>query len=333
MGVEGLDVPIPPLRPSHTVGKGERVYFVGGRLQLGTANLTILEGSISRVLPFKQAKVFDTNLDIWMGSEGGGIFDSEGRLVGIAAWFALEGRQWTFAVPAEWISPREGHVVISPSEKDFEVAEWHAVVWKEIGLSFFAAGDPASARRAYQRAIDCDSSDAFAWYSAGLARSMSKEFEEAITAYNEAVRLEPSLAIAWSGLGDAYVAVGQDAKAIEAYENAVKYSSKDFRAWDQMGWAYERLGQVEKAMLAHERANQLESDPANDDAPGLATFVEVNPQNAEAWHALGQTHARMKRHKEAIRAFRRSLDLNPLSEKVWFDLGNAYFQLKDYVQA
>ncbi len=329
--VEGLDAPRPVLRSPRTIKEGERVYFVGA--QKDPENLTILEGSVSRIIPFKRAFVLQTNLDIWIDSQGGGVFDAAGRLVGIAAWFAMEGRKWAFALPTEWILPREGQIVSSPSARDYEVAQWHAVVWNEIGVSFVVAGDHASAARAYQNATDCDPSNALLWGLLGSARSLTREFESAIAAFNEAVRLNPSLSSAWSGLGDAYAATGQDVKAIEAYETAAKHEPKDFRIWGKMAVAYERLGQGDRALLAHEQANQLETDRSNDQAPLLAKIVEVNPSNAEAWHELGQAHARMKRFREAVRAYRESVRLSPLNDAAWFQLGYAYGQLKEYSMA
>lgn len=329
LGVKGLEVPPLRLRPSATVKDDEAAYLVSARR---LEDLGVQRGSISRGLVFRQTGVFDTTLDSFL-SEGGGIFDGEGRLIGIAASFVMEGRQWSFAIPAEWISPREGHVVASPSPKDYEFASWHLVAWREIGFGLKVRGDGELASRAFQKVLDYDPTDAAAWYSLGGARRLAGDFEGAISAYKEAIRFMPASAGPWLEMGDAYLALNQNAKAIEAYETAVKHNAKDFRVWRGMWLAYERLGQMEKAMAAYEQANQLESDPTNDNAPFLAKIVEANPGDAEAWYELGQAHARMKRFREAVQAYLQSVQLNPLSDTTWFHLGYAHTQLKEYRKA
>ena len=47
--------------------------------------------------------IIQTDAAISGGSSGGGLFDGDGRLVGITSFVAREGQNLNFALPAEWI--------------------------------------------------------------------------------------------------------------------------------------------------------------------------------------------------------------------------------------
>lgn len=343
---DGLEAPVPPVRPSSSLKRAERVYLVGLQIEIGVEKapgeeigflitehgLAVSEGTIHALSPYEKASVLETTAKVSLGSDGGGLFDSQGQLVGLMDLILFIGERNSYAMPTEWFVRTDSWAAPLGILADKPCPRWHTVAWKEIGLRR-ASWDSEGARTAYENATRCAPDDDWAWVGLGFTRGLLKEYESAVAAYEEAVQLDSSLASAWSGLGDAYVGLGQDAKAIEAYETAVKHSPKDFRVWRQMWLAYKRLGQVEKAMLAYEQADRLESDPVNDEAPLRAMIVKANPQDAEAWYALGQAHARMKRFREAVQAYRESIRLNPLNYAVWLDSGAAYTELEEHGKA
>lgn len=84
-----------------TYRPGARVYAIGAPEGL---ELTISEGLISglRKLP-DGSTVIQTSAPISPGSSGGGLFDTDGRLVGITTAFLPDGQNLNFAIPLEWI--------------------------------------------------------------------------------------------------------------------------------------------------------------------------------------------------------------------------------------
>jgi len=99
---------IPNLKaPSVRIGKagtlkvGQRVYAVGAPKGL---QLSLSDGLVSSLRDSKQgAPQIQTTAPISPGSSGGGLFDSNGLLVGITTWLVRDAQNLNFAYPAEWI--------------------------------------------------------------------------------------------------------------------------------------------------------------------------------------------------------------------------------------
>ena len=80
---------------------GEAVYAVGAPQGF---DFSISNGIVSqlRILAGESAPLIQTNAAISPGSSGGGLFDSQGRLVGLTTWKIREGENLNFAVPVDW---------------------------------------------------------------------------------------------------------------------------------------------------------------------------------------------------------------------------------------
>lgn len=79
---------------------GERVYAIGAPQGL---ELSISEGIVSQLRnqPAGTAPMIQTTAAISPGSSGGGLFDSDGKLVGITTLQLREGQQLNFALPVQ----------------------------------------------------------------------------------------------------------------------------------------------------------------------------------------------------------------------------------------
>ena len=80
---------------------GARVYAIGAPKGL---ELTLSEGIISSLRQVEGGHYLQISAPISPGSSGGGLFDEEGRLIGLPTFYLAEGQQLNFAVPVEWIS-------------------------------------------------------------------------------------------------------------------------------------------------------------------------------------------------------------------------------------
>ena len=67
---------------------GQRVYAIGAPEGL---ELTLTEGLISSLREFDGSQYIQTSAGISQGSSGGGLFDTEGRLIGVTSFFVGEG--------------------------------------------------------------------------------------------------------------------------------------------------------------------------------------------------------------------------------------------------
>ncbi len=97
----GLSAPAVATADLNEVHTGQSVFAIGSPQGL---ELTISEGIISslRTVP-DVGTVIQTSAAISPGSSGGGLFDSNGRLIGITTFQSRSGQNLNFAVPAEWI--------------------------------------------------------------------------------------------------------------------------------------------------------------------------------------------------------------------------------------
>lgn len=80
---------------------GQRVYAVGNPRQL---ELSLSDGLISALRDVKDgAPLIQTTTPMSPGSSGGGLFDSDGRLIGITTWGKRDSQNLNFAHPVDWI--------------------------------------------------------------------------------------------------------------------------------------------------------------------------------------------------------------------------------------
>lgn len=81
---------------------GQRVYAVGNPQQL---ELSLSDGLISALRDVKDgAPLIQTTTPMSPGSSGGGLFDSDGRLIGITTWGKRDSQNLNFAHPVDWIA-------------------------------------------------------------------------------------------------------------------------------------------------------------------------------------------------------------------------------------
>ena len=105
--VQGLNAPPVRMGSTSEVQVGDTAYAIGAPEGL---ELTLSGGLISSLRRIPDGVVLQMTTPISPGSSGGGLFDSEGRLIGITSYYMAKGEQLNFALPVEWIRelPRRG---------------------------------------------------------------------------------------------------------------------------------------------------------------------------------------------------------------------------------
>lgn len=100
LSVPGLPAPPADLASVGTIRAGQRVYAIGAPKGL---ELSISDGLVSAVRPYGEFPLIQTNAPISKGSSGGGLFDTDGRLVGITTASAIDGQNINFALAADLV--------------------------------------------------------------------------------------------------------------------------------------------------------------------------------------------------------------------------------------
>jgi tetratricopeptide (TPR) repeat protein len=303
LSVAGLVAPAVVVRDSSSLAVGERVYAIGAPEGL---ELTISEGLISGLRDFDNARVIQTSAAISPGSSGGGLFDSEGRLVGITTFYLEEGQSLNFALPAEWTLAldRQPENPSPPTNQDS--AEFQALVWCEIGYQAALANEFRAAARAFHKAVEMKPDLAAAWAGMGVVYVSLGQFGKAVSAGREAVRLAPQDARAWLALGDGYGGLGDYEKQLKAFQEAIRAEPGFELAWQLLGSAYGALGQPEQEVSAEQQA------------------LRLKPDDELAWLRLADAYASLREYGKAVSASREAVRLKPDDADGWFSLGLYY---------
>jgi S1-C subfamily serine protease len=97
-----LGAPATALGDSNKLEVGQRVYTLGNPRGL---ELTLSDGLVSALRKSDKDELIliQTTAPISQGSSGGGLFDENGRLIGITTLIAREGQNLNFAIPINWL--------------------------------------------------------------------------------------------------------------------------------------------------------------------------------------------------------------------------------------
>lgn len=99
------ELPIASTRSAATLKIGEPVYAIGAPRGL---DLSISEGIVSQLrggdAATRAMPLIQTTAAISPGSSGGGLFDAQGRLVGITTLYLNDAQSLNFAIPSDWIA-------------------------------------------------------------------------------------------------------------------------------------------------------------------------------------------------------------------------------------
>lgn len=127
------------IAPIGDVRVGQRVYAIGTPQGL---QLTLTEGLVSALRPKSPGElpIVQTSAALSSGSSGGGLFDTEARLVGVNDYVAPGGESLGFAYPAQW-------VIELPQRIDAELKRWRALL-ANVGVKMAPTGEPLASGHA-----------------------------------------------------------------------------------------------------------------------------------------------------------------------------------------
>jgi S1-C subfamily serine protease len=175
---------------SRNLKVGDTVFAVGFN---AGASLSFRRGQVAELFEHEGAMVIRTTAAFTHGASGGGLFDQNGKLVGILTFFRVApGETSYFAVPVEWLE-----AVQQGPAKDIEplagVPFWADRVERQP--SFLQAGALESDGRWAELAVfakqwtDANPEDAQAWMALGKANLYLGDRATAEAAFKRAVDL------------------------------------------------------------------------------------------------------------------------------------------------
>ena len=292
LAVPGLTAPAVKIGSVKQLKIGARVVALGAPRGL---ELSLSDGIVSALRGAGDASIIQTTAPISPGSSGGGLFDEEGRLIGITTFYLDEGQNLNFALPADWIAALPERAKAA-KPKAFDESAW---LLKAMALE---AKKDWNALRAHARAwATANPRSALAWISLGIAYGETGQTEQEIKAYREALRIDPEHAKAWYNLGVAYGKTGQTEQEIKAYREALRIDPEYADAWFYLGFDFGQAGQTEQAIKAYREA------------------LRIDPEHAKAWFNLGFVYAIKGERTQVLEVYRQLRALDPAIAERFFN--------------
>jgi S1-C subfamily serine protease len=285
---------------------GQRVYAIGAQGKGEGRKPILSEGVISSLRPSRGSQYIEISALIPPASSGGGLFDDQGRLIGILSRQFVEGQDLTFALPVDWISElaKEGPAASVPTKKKGLNLHSHA-------LALEKKADWRGLVKLSRQEVKRNPANAAAWFSLGVAFANLKQYDQAIPAYREAIRNEAEYGDAWHNLGVAYANLKDYDNAIQAYEDALRMQPDNAGIWYDLGNTYYNTKQYAYAVHAYRDA------------------ISIQSAYPDAWYRLGNTYDALKLYGESIEAYRETVRIQPENADAWYSLGLAYALLDE----
>ena len=172
----------------------------------------------------------------------------------------------------------------------------------------------AAATEIAKKGIEFFPADANLYLDLSRYYSLGDQSALAIGAAQQAVRLMPEKSVSYASLCRAYYEDKQFQAALEACKSALKLNSDD-------GEANVYLGFTNLSLDKSDTANEFFAKAVS----GLKDYTMKNPEYSDGFYLLGNAYYYAKQPENAIEAYSKSLQLNPLFTKARFNLGLAYF--------
>ncbi len=243
-----------PIRASKDVKVGERAYAIGAPEGL---ELTLSEGLVSGLRDVDNVRVIQTSAPVSHGSSGGGLFDSQGRLIGVTSFFLKEGQNLNFALPGEWVlalgDESAAHFPASASGSQLEEAKR----WAEKGFSAYLQDRYQDAINCYNQTVRLDPEDQISWFRLGRAQQEVENDKDAIHSFQQAARLRKDDALPWQRLAFSYLRLKRYPEAIDAANQATLLDPGNKLAWAELTGAYLKAGKCEEALDTSETMSLL----------------------------------------------------------------------------
>jgi tetratricopeptide (TPR) repeat protein len=175
----------------------------------GIGRLLLREGQVTALYRFDGGSVIQNSASFFLGESGGGLFDKDGRLVGILTFKSPAGGPYHFAVPVEWLAAASSAVPSKSTDPGQKRAFWERDA--EAPQSLFLRAAAFEARQQWGPLLDharrwseIEAQNPESWVALGKAYNQLNRAREAEALLRKAVEMAPLHAEAWYQLGLTY---------------------------------------------------------------------------------------------------------------------------------
>lgn len=249
------------IRNSSEVKIGDRVYTIGAPKGL---EASLSEGLISGLRGGSDGVLIQTTAPISPGSSGGGLFDSQGRLIGITTFQYRNSQNLNFALPSAWVLSLDKELraqLSSVSGGPPQQSLFQDIM--QFASDAFQAKDYDKAITFYTEALDMRPDDVNALTALGTIYLFRQQAPVAQTLCERAVRIDPKSVDGWACLGDTYSDEGKPNLAIDPYKRSLSLDPKQPLNWIGLGTVLGETGDRRGAVDVYDHLKELDSDYAN----------------------------------------------------------------------
>lgn len=147
------------------------------------------------------------------------------------------------------------------------------------------------------------------YFELAYAFEKTESIDSAVQNYNKCLQLKPDYSNAYKQLGYIHYNRDDNEKALEmfrSYEKNAKDSITDYTYFYRKGFCYNAVKKYDSAVLSLNQATRLKPDHVN------------------ALLELGFAHARLKKDDDAVRYYKRAIELDPKSHIPYNGIGEVY---------
>lgn len=341
LNVEGIVASAINTRRMDDVKIGETVFAIGNPLGFG---LSISAGLISSISPYRDEQVIVASTPLSPGSSGGGLFDTQGRLLGITTAILTMGQNLNIVLPAEWIAelskrgiaPPPPSVIPGPEPRWMEEAqalqavnspefEKHVRKWRETQpKSALAAAylgivlnekNPTEAEAVLREAVRLDDRNEFAWFVLANVLYGMGQRNEAKQLLQKALLLAPTHGGAYATKAEWLLADNTLKEAYTAIQDAIRMEPSISNHWRLLGIIADKLDRIDESARAYQVA------------------LRLNPIDSTLKQALSDVLARNGKTDAARLTLGNESNDNPSSARTWVSMGFTEWGRKRYGEA
>lgn len=186
-------------------------------------------------------------------------------------------------------------------------------VYYYLGKSLFESGDDGAAEQAFKKGLELKADMKGAHFYLGNIYAKQERPAEAAAEFEKELSLTPDSANVYYNLGQAYAKTGGQDKALAALEQATTLDPSKAEALMLMASIYEERKDLMKRDETYERVKA------------------VDPKNAAIlFYNIGARARNENRNKEAVQAFRKSIEIDPTYAVGHRELAYALMSLQDF---
>ena len=199
------------LGKSTDLKKGQEVIAIGH--SNGVPAPLTSAGNVKSTYDLDQGKVILSSAQFRMGASGSGLFDTEGRLVGINTFKTSGRNSYYYALPIEWLNSLKN----KPAETNFPITG--VALWEEEEDKkplFLQVAIP-TLKEDWKKLLNVssewtkkESNNAEAWFELGFANEHLNDLNAAEKAYRQSIKLDDQNTDALMHLG--FIAKSKDDK-------------------------------------------------------------------------------------------------------------------------